>query len=101
MGHHPESVAAERAKAGPAQVRGQDVEMRFFRELKQAPIAEQESFIVELKKSRPCHAAIRITQKSARPAQEERQRKPAHDPVADVEANEVEHLGRGGVELAG
>ncbi len=73
--------------------------MRPFRQLEQALVAIKEFFVLVFQPSGSRQLTIRQTQQPTRPTQEQPQRKPSQDAIADVQTDEREHLRRRLVEF--
>ena len=99
--HHQQAVPVERTEASLAQVGGEDVQYRAFRQLEQAGVSVEVLLVVVFQQPRRRQLAIREPQQPARPEQGEAQGKAAGNPIADIEAHERDQLGRRRVELAG
>ena len=97
--HHPQAVAVERAKASFAEVGGEDVQLRPLRQLEQALVAIKECLVLVFQPAGSRQLTVRQTQQPTRPTQEQPQRKPPHDAIADVQTDEREQFRRRLVEF--
>ena len=97
--HHPQSVAIERAKPALAEIRGEKMQARVFRQLEQARVAVKVFLVVVFQEAHVRQLAIRQPEQAPRPMQGETQRVSTQNAIADVEADEREQLGGRRVEF--
>src|SRR6185437_2760441 len=94
-------VAVERTQAPFAQIGAEDVQLRLLGKFEEARIAVEILLIVAFQQARSCQLAIRESEKAPRQTQRYVQRKAPDDPVADIQVDEREELGRRGIEVRG
>src|SRR5262245_13087982 len=84
-----------------AEVGGQKMQARVFRQLKQRRVAEQVLFVVVLQEAGARQLAIGKPHEAARSADGKSESVTAQDPIANIEANEGQQLGGRCIELGG
>src|SRR3954469_7709106 len=75
------------------------MQARVLRQLEQARLAIEVALVVVLQESGPRQLAVRQPSQAPQGTEWQAQRKATHDPVAHIELNECEQLGRCFVEL--